>query len=217
MAGPPQVWDPSGPRAPGPYGYFAPSNILLCEDGFHYAMLFAIPDRDDPPRRGSCVMRSDDLADPAAWRAWDGTAFALRMPSPYAADATGEACAIVLPGGIEGSLTYNTYLQRYLYVGASGWIIDGTLTCGFLYALSEDLISWTPPRVLKAAPTPIPPCPSGTNVGREYYPSLIDHDAPGINFETTGRTPHLYYRRYNDQALDRDLVRVPVVIRLGDD
>lgn len=212
LAGPPQVWDPSGPRTPSPYGYFAPSNLLLRDDGYVYAMFFAIPDRDDPPRRGSCVMRSDDPGDPASWRAWDGGAFALAMPSPYDPAASGEACTIVLPGGIEGSLTYNTYLERYLYVGASGWIIDGALTCGFLYSLSEDLIRWTPPRVLKAAPTPIPPCPSGTNVGREYYPALIDHDAPGVNFDTTGRTPHLYYMRYNDQALDRDLVRVPVVI-----
>ena len=214
VAGPPQVWDASGPRAPGPYGTFSPSNVLLRDDGYHYAMFFTIPDRDDPPRRGSCVMRTADLADPASWRAWDGRAYALAMPSPYAPSATGIPCTIVLPGGIEGSLTFNTYLDRYLYVGATGWIIEGALTCGVLYSLSEDLITWTPPRLLKAAPTPIPPCPSGTNVGREYYPSLIDHDEPGVNFERTGRTPFLYYMRYNDQALDRDLVRVPVVIHL---
>ena len=113
--------------------------------------------------------------------------------------------------------TFNTHLDRYLHVGAAGWIIDGTLTCSFLFALSEDLITWTPPRPLKAAPTPIPPCPSSNNVGREVYPSLIDHDEPGVNFERTGRTPFLYSMRDDDQALDHGLVRVPVVIHLPAD
>ncbi len=52
VAGPPQVWDASGPRAPGPYGTFSPSSIQLRDDGLHLAMFFTIPDRDDPPRRG---------------------------------------------------------------------------------------------------------------------------------------------------------------------
>ena len=212
VAAPPQRWDPSGARAPGPYGYFAPSNILRLEDGYYYAMFFTIPDRDDPPKRGSCVMRTSDLADPGSWRAWDGSAYTVAMPSPYAPAATGVACTIVLPYGIDGSLTWNTYLERYLYVGASAAHVDGVLRCGFLFSISEDLVTWSAPRVLKEAPVTFPPCGSGPNAGREYYPSLIDHAETGLNFENTGRTPHLYYMRYNDNALDRDLVRVPLTI-----
>jgi hypothetical protein len=218
LAGPPQTWDPeAGPRggAPGPYGYFAPSNIVRRPDGFYYAMFFTIPDKSNPPLRGSCVMRTHDLSDPASWRAWDGAGYNLAMPSPYTAAATGTACTIVLPGGIDGSLTFNTYLGRYLYVGGSGAIIDGVLTCGFLFSISEDLITWSAPRVLKHAPVPFPPCGSGTNIGREHYPSLIDHADTSVNFEYTGQTPHVYYMRYNDQALDRDLVRVPVIIQVS--
>jgi hypothetical protein len=214
LAGPPQQWDASGGRAPGPYGYFAPSNIVRRPDGYWYAMFFTIPERDNQQKRGSCVMRTNTLSDPASWRAWDGAAYTIAMPSPYAAGATGTACHIVIPGGIDGSLTYNTYLQRYLYVGATGAIVDGALTCGFLYATSQDLVTWSPPRVLKTAPVPFPPCPPGPNQGREHYPSLIDHADTSINFENTGRTPHLYYMRYNDNALDRDLLRVPVTIEV---
>jgi hypothetical protein len=36
---------------------------------------------------------------------------------------------------------------------------------------------------------------------------LIDHADTTVNFETMGRTPHLYYTRLNDKGLDRDLVR----------
>ena len=214
LAGPPQQWDPSGGRAPGPYGYFAPSNIVGRDDGYFYAMFFTIPERDNPQKRGSCVMRTRDLADPTSWRAWDGTAFALPMPSPYTPEATGTACTIVLPAGIDGSLTWNTYLERLLYIGAAGALVDGVVTCGFLFSISTDLIHWSPPQVLKQAPVSFPPCGSGPNTGREYYPSLIDHADPSINFENTSRTPHLYYMRYNDEGLNRDLVRVPVTIAL---
>lgn len=41
------------------------------------------------------------------------------------------------------------------------------------------------------------------------YPSLVDHADTTVNFETMGRTPHLYYMRWN-AGLDRDLVRAQV-------
>jgi hypothetical protein len=213
VAGPPQRWDPGEGRAPGPYGYFTPSNIVRREDGFYYALFFALPERGNQHRRGSCVMRTADLSDPGSWRAWNGAAYDLPMPSPYTA-AAATACTIVFPHGVNGSLTFNTFLDRYLYIGASGALVDGVLRCGFLYATSADLVTWSAPRVLKEAPVPIPPCAAGgPNTGREYYPSLIDHDDTTVNFEVTGRTGFLYYTRYNDEALDRDLLRVPVTMR----
>lgn len=42
------------------------------------------------------------------------------------------------------------------------------------------------------------------------YPYLVDRADTTVNFETMGRTPHLYYTRFNDDGLDRDLVRVPL-------
>ena len=46
---------------------------------------------------------------------------------------------------------------------------------------------------------------------------IIDHDDTTPNFENTGRTPYLYFTRFNgttisDAGLNRDLVRVPVII-----
>ena len=42
------------------------------------------------------------------------------------------------------------------------------------------------------------------------YPYLVDRADTTVNFETMGRTPHLYHARFNDGGLDRDLVRVPL-------
>jgi hypothetical protein len=42
------------------------------------------------------------------------------------------------------------------------------------------------------------------------YVTLIDHADTTINFERPGRTPYLYYVRFNDGGVDRDLVRVPL-------
>ena len=44
------------------------------------------------------------------------------------------------------------------------------------------------------------------------YPSVVDHADTTINFERTGRAPYLYYTRFNDGGLDRDLVRVQVTL-----
>jgi hypothetical protein len=44
------------------------------------------------------------------------------------------------------------------------------------------------------------------------YPSIIDHNDTTANFEVAGRTPYLYFTRFNDPYLDRDLVRVPMTI-----
>jgi hypothetical protein len=42
------------------------------------------------------------------------------------------------------------------------------------------------------------------------YVSLIDHADTTINFERPGRTPYLYYVRFNDDGADRQVVRVPL-------
>ncbi len=221
VAAVPTPWNPTaGPRGrtPGPYGYFSPSNIVRHKDGFYYALFFAIPDPVNQAVRGTCLMRTDDLADPASWQAWDGTGFALTMRPPYTEDGTpaptGLApCTFVSPetiGDLHGSLTYNSYLEAYLLVGSGVTVRDGAVVCGTFFSLSEDLIHWSSPQLLLPGTLPYPPCTTDGNPnGSIIYPSIIDHAAATPNFEVSGRTPHLYYVRAN-AGLDRDLVRVPL-------
>ena len=49
----------------------------------------------------SCVMRTQTLADPTSWRAWDGTAFELQMTDPY----TGAAAVALYLIPVWSSLT----------------------------------------------------------------------------------------------------------------
>ncbi len=209
IAPPWSKWDPQG--NPAPYGYFFPSNILLAGDGFRYS-LFIASDRTGSGRM--CVMRTQTLSDPASWRAWDGTGFNLQMTSPYTGPAPAMCGAVAPPPDLvpQPTLTYNTYLQKYMLIG--GGLVGGPtdFLCGFFYSLSPDLINWTRLRLVRTAHVPwSPQCfPEGT-IGATF-PSFIDHDDGTINFERPGRTPYLYYTRFNDHALDRDLVRVPVTI-----
>jgi hypothetical protein len=88
--------------------------------------------------------------------------------------------------------------------------------CGFFFSLSADLIHWSEPQLLVEAKLTycpsITPGPGAVETLPTLYPSLVDHADMTINFEWAGRTPHLYYTRFNDGGLDRDLVRVPLTL-----
>jgi hypothetical protein len=113
---------------------------------------------------------------------------------------------------------YDTYLERYVLVSAAQGPteIDGRSVCGILYSLSADLIHWSERRLLVEASLPwCPADPSQPGVLEPVsvlYPALVDHADTTVNFEMAGRTPHLYYTRFNDGGLDRDLVRVPLTL-----
>lgn len=203
--------------APPPYGYFSASNIVRRSDGFFYSMFMAIRSPSDSAQ-GTCLMRTNNLADPASWRAWDGTGFALPMRSPYTAQGapapTGlAACTFIDPrnlAALHGSLTFNTYLDSYIAVGAGAYSSGGATVCGSYFSLSVDLLNWTTPQLLLPGKLPYPPCNTGNTAdGSLIYHSLIDHSDTSVNFENTARTPHLYYVRWNT-GLDRDMLRVPV-------
>jgi hypothetical protein len=200
----------------GPSGAFAPSNIVRNpDDGLYYAIVKVMEPEDGV--RGSCVMRTANPADPSSWRAWDGTGFEFEFVNPYEA-TTSETCALVATPEISEmreSLTYNTYLDRFLLVGLSAaGPARGELVTGVYFSLSSDLIHWTPRRLLMEAEAKSSfECGDADPIA---YPSLLDPSSRSRTFETTGRHPYLYYTQfhYSDCAstLDRDLVRVPVMI-----
>jgi hypothetical protein len=156
-------------------------------------------------------MRTQTLGDPTSWRAWDGSGFSLAMPDPYAGPPVSLCAGVVVPGIGQPTLTYNTYLQKYLMVG--GAVVGSPPVCGAGYALSSDLIHWTAVQIVLTAYFPFyPSCqPPGGSSASVYF-SIIDHSDTSVNFERSGQLPFLYYTRFNDLSLNRDLVRVPLVI-----
>jgi len=210
IAPPPVQWDPQGP--PPPHGYFNPSSIVHAPDNFYYSIFMAI---DRSGSQALCVMRTQTLGNPASWRAWDGVGYNLQMTSPYTGPAPA-MCSLVGVDqtlGIWGSLTYNTYLGKYMLVGIFGLGNTNPPVCGMGYSLSPDLIQWTVVRLIRTAYLPsFPGCQAPNGATASAYPSIIDHGDTTVNFEMAGRTPYLYFTRFNDSGLNRDLVRVPLTI-----
>ena len=206
LAPPPDQWNPQGP--PPPYGYFEPSNIVLAQDNFYYAVFRANP-ANAPCCQQICVMRTQTLDDPTSWRAWDGTGFGVQMRDPYTVSSQ-SLCAGVASDVGEPTLTYNTYLQKYMIVGSA--IVGSPPVCGAGYALSSDLIHWTEFKIMRTAYFSVAPCQPPSGSLENGYFSIIDQSDTTANFEKAGQAPFLYYTRFNDTDLNRDLVRVSVTI-----
>ena len=206
VANAPYQYDPDVMRA-----IWQPSNIVKHpRDGYYYVLV----QRDDliPASstyvQGTCVMRTQTLDDPTSWRAWDGEGFNMRFINPYVetnVDPAQHTCQFVSPenGALTYGLSYSTFFEKFVAVGVSGWPVPG-----FYFALSDDLINWTPKQLIMEAPQ------SFTTRGKMPYfpyPSLVDPDDPSISFDSVGQSPYMYFSRTNSiWPLDIDLMRVRV-------
>jgi hypothetical protein len=188
------------------------------DDGYYYTMVRSAQYRQQ--QRGSCLLRTKRLDDPASWRAWDGSGFGVAFANPYSASLGGPSDHLCEPvsqpqiGTMDESLTYNTYLDKYVLVAPAGKQLPGRrgTTWGFYYSTSDDLIDWEPRQLIREAVlTTSYRCGGPNPVG---YPSLLDPDSQSRNFETTGRRPWLYFTRFHytqcRNVPNRDLIRVRV-------
>lgn len=199
-------------------GYFGPSNILFV-DGFYYAFIWT--ETYGAQNRGACLIRTPDLADPRAWRAWGGSSFTIAFADAEREqidDAARHVCAPVAGGrlvGIVSSVTRHKASGLYIAMMAARQPPgEGHGATGVYYATSPDLIDWSPSVLLRAMPILVPNDCSDTK--SFYYPSLIDPDSSSRNFEDTGDRAYLYLTKiYLDHCkvgMKRDLVRLPVAI-----
>jgi hypothetical protein len=214
VAAPSAQWDPS---SSGFYGAIQPTNIIHALDGYYY---FAFPHVPNPyvlGYSGVCLARTKTLGDPSSWRMWDGSGFTAQLRNPYLS-AAGQ-CAFLNFGATRGGgevnhLSYNSYLQSYIIIGAQPW----SPVCGITFALSKDLIHWTPLQVLKKESLTQPGCradPSG-KIGSAAYETLVDPTDTSVNFEVTGQRPYLYLIRWRSSSNEsmRDIVRLPLTFNI---
>jgi hypothetical protein len=199
-----------------PYGIFNPSNIVK-KGGYYYSLVYT--QRYRSQRLGTCVMRTQNVADPQSWRGWDGNRYDVTFVDPYAGPSGtgGHLCqpvSLTQIGAMSSSLTYNTYFGKYLLVGAnSGYDArKRRVVNGFYYSISDDLVHWSQRKLIREVELPWTyACGDPDPV---VYPSLLDPGSRSRNFETTGRRPYLYFTREHYSAcretLDRDLVRVRI-------
>lgn len=201
----------------GPAGVFTPSNIVVGPDGAFYALVRI---RDPGAERGTCLLRTRQVGRAGSWRAWNGVGFAGRFSDPYRSPQRRRIpCAPVGRGRIAEmaeSLTYNTALGAYLLVGLAppGPASLGPKRRGIYFATSQDLVHWSPRRlVTRAVTTHNYRCGGPSPLA---YPSVIDPASASRTFATSGATPYLYYTQFRyrscDHTADRDLMRVPLVV-----
>jgi hypothetical protein len=203
----------------GPYGLFSPSNIVR-KGRYYYALLQA--ERYNLQRQGACLIRTRYLADPKSWRAWGGSGFTVRFLNPYSPRLQDPAMQICQPVSypqiavMTQSLTFNTYLRKFLLVGTSQAVAStGRSVSGIYWSTSRDLIHWSNRRLLvKATLPPLYRCGDSNPIA---YPSVLDPTSRKRNFDTTGRRPYLYFTRLRyrgcRQTLNRDLVRRQIEFR----
>ena len=208
-------------------GFFNPSNIFS-EGRFSYffasttgwsgapTLAGLAPEAGADQEAGVCLFRSADPADPAAWRAWDGRAFAVRYDDPYRTDPHPRPCAAIAP--------FPAPVGSVVKVGASGpWLAafqakaDAGVfaVSGFYFATSRDLLHWSEPRLLLPGPTLYDDACKARGP-LITYPVILDLAAPGRNFDRSGEKAELWYDMLATEGCDvtgrRSLVRRAVTI-----
>jgi hypothetical protein len=206
----PERYKPDGGQA----GMFAPTNIVKSSDGYYYSMVHTI---GYDHKSGVCLMRTDDLSDARSWRGWDGNGFDLVFQDPYSSRSADERCAFVAREAIQDmsySLTYNTYLEKFVLVGYAAEYdrLKRQTVWGIYFSVSDDLVHWSRRKLLKEVEL------QGTyrcgDSNPVQYFSVLDPESKSRSFDTVGKTAYLYFTRLNyencELSADRDLMRFPI-------
>jgi hypothetical protein len=192
-------------------GYFNPSNIVM-KDNALFMMVFTTEARAQKP--GNCLLRTDKIADPTSWRAWDGEGFEASFINPYTTSASRDAHVCAPVGGAQLHWPVTSLVRH----AASGLFIALMMNSahdgGVFYATSPNLVDWSSPMKLMDGLGE-----SGYRCGDVApiaYPSLLDARSADRNFMTVGSSAELFLTRFNTSgcrtSMDRDLVRIGVTI-----
>ncbi|MDE2579192.1 MAG: hypothetical protein KGL46_10330 [Hyphomicrobiales bacterium] len=194
-------------------GFFNPSN-MIAKGAYVYA--FASTTGWTGQNYGACLFRNKDPLNSAGWRGWDGREFTARWDDPYRTDAPRQStCAPIEPFALPvGALVRHRASGLFVAVWEAGVWAGRYERSGFYYATSPDLIDWSAPALLQAGGVSHQPCGEKNRYRDDVtiaYPSIIDPDAEGENFDNIGNEAWLYYARIRNEgcnaAGERTLVR----------
>lgn len=194
-------------------GYFAPTNIVR-RGGYWYAFVWA--ERFEAQQRGACLLRTGNIADPRAWRAWDGESFSIsfvhEMHAPLGAPEH-QTCKQVAPDILRGTVrSLAVHRPSQMFIATMAMTYDGVT--GIWATTSPDLVTWSKLQLVWEVPLLY-----RYNCGDAAafdYPALLDPDSHSFSFEDVGANAYLYMTRLNlancKISWDRDLVRLPVLV-----
>jgi hypothetical protein len=205
-------------------GFFNPSNMFAGPGGVY---IFAATTGWDRQTPGACLLRNADPLNSAGWRGWNGHSFATRWSNPYAtAHPDIASCQPIKPFGLPvASVVRHRPSGLYLAiweqmkVAAADWTEEFSVA-GFYLATSRDLRNWSEPRLFLPTQTVHQPCGAhdeNKDGSILAYPSLLDENAKGRNYDDVGDSAWLYVTRIAldgcNPATRRVLVRQKILIR----
>lgn len=208
------------PYLPGQsgFGYGDPSGIVFNHlDNFYY-MTTSSRKPHFEVKNGICLQRTSNVSDIHSWKAWDGSDFTIQFSDPYSDtfEPGTEATHVCQP--IPGlnftvlSLKYSTYFEKFIATGEGLWYNPQTNqdVNGYIYSLSDNLLSWGPKYLLRERVEDYPIS--------ENYASLLDPDSTDPNFNDFGKSGYFYYTRENASCPPpqcRDLMRQRIEFGAG--
>lgn len=171
-------------------GFFNPSNIF--SDGRYAYMLASTTGWGNQPY-GACLFRTTDPADPAGWRAFDGTTFSIAYADPYAGRAaTPKPCQVIAPFSAPVGAVVRPPSGEWLAVFQAARNEGVFPVDGFYTARSRDIVHWSAPALLKVGPTLYNDlCKASGHI--MAYPSILARDAKRRNFDDAGQETFLYF------------------------
>lgn len=190
----------------GPMGYSVDTNMIEYK-GWIYAVA---TDYSWPPNcsgttgptrcrvpYGGAPLRTQDVFDPASWRTWDGTDFTVSFADPYPGPVHDPTRHVYVPVPYMEYVNAIGIYQPLNVVVATLWDYwDNTLgPPGMYLTTSTDMVHWTKPSLVVTANELL--SEDGPGSWLYVYFSLIDPDAPDLNFSILSDHPYLYYVRLN--------------------
>jgi hypothetical protein len=200
----------------GPTGYSVDTNIVEY-GGWFYAVATAwtwppnCSGQTGPSRcliSGGAPVRTQDVFDPSSWRGWNGTDFSLTFVDPYLGPVANPQKHVYTPVPYMGFVNaINVYEPANIVVATLWDYWDNELgPPGMYLTTSTDLVNWTKPTLVVTFKSLLAEDPKGSWL--YAYFSLIDPDAPDMNFSIIGDHPYLYYVRLdNNNSQNRVLFR----------
>jgi hypothetical protein len=186
-------------------GFFQPSNIFE-SGGFKY--VFVRTSGGGAQTAATCLMRAKNPLEPGSWQIFDGKMFRPSLFDPYKDDLSqGPICKQV--STLNGLVwTVVRHRQRGVFIAVLTVIEPITRTTRLATSVSRDALNWSKPKLIDGIALE---WSVGCGPGPVYhYPSLVDPDAPGRNFDTTDDEALLFLtaiqRSDCKMTMDRDLV-----------
>lgn len=209
----------------GPMGYSVDTNIVNFQ-GWYYAVATdwvwppncsgtSGPNRCFVPIGGAPI-RTQNVFDPSSWRGWNGKDFALTFADPYLGTVTHPEQHVYTPVSyMQFVNAINVYQSANLVVATLWDYWDNELgPPGMYLTTSSDLVNWTTPQLVVSLAEITAQDPPGSWL--YAYFSLIDPDAPDLNFSIVGNHPYLYYVRLNTNDIyDRVVFRQRIKLTLN--